>query len=559
MKKIYQLTLGLSFLSLILSGCHKLDVPVESQLTPEVYPTTLAQFNSVMGPIYTNFRADYCVAYFQVQSHSSDESVQPAYGGNWFDGGRFMQMHYHTWDKDNALLGASWAYLSNMVGTANQILYILGTAPDGAAKNQALAEMRTMRAIAYFMMMDNWGNIPLDTVYGSKELQTNTPRAQVFSFIENELKSSIPSLTTTGGTSMYGKPNRYVAFTLLAKLYMNAQVYTGTPKWNEAVAACDSVINAGGGNLYALQPRATYLQMFYPNNGPAATKEFIMAIPYDAATSNGYQLHARYDLNRNLGIRYEYSGSTAGSNVNPIMNKTTGNGLVNNRPSGPRMTLPEYFAYFNDPNDIRNRQWLSGKLYWPDGSPIRVATTKKGYDQFYTGSDGSAEYIYELELSPSFSLRQNPLTFDCGNDEIAWNMGTRNIKFYPDYTNKSNRNQNNDVPFLRYSDVILLKAEAILRGATPTLGHTALSLVNLLRANRTTSTPWTTVTLENIYEERAREFAWENWRRNDMIRFGKFEGSWGLKTDANPNKRIFPIPTSALQTNPKLVQNPGYQ
>jgi hypothetical protein len=405
--------------------------------------------------------------------------------------------------------------------------------------------------------MDLWGNIPLDTVYGSRELRTNTPRAQVFSYIESELKSAIPFLTPVGGGAMYGKPNRYVAYSILAKMYMNANVYTGTPRWNEAIVACDSIINAGGGSLYGFQPRTSYLQMFYPNNGPSM-KEFIFAIPYDAATSGGWQFHARYDLNRNLGIRYLYSGSTPGTNVNPVMNLTTGNGLVNVRPSGPRMTLPEYFAYFNDPNDVRNGQWLSGKQYWPDGSPIRVSTTKRGYDQFYTGSDGGAPYIYELELSSNFSLRQNVLTFDCGNDEIAWNMGTRNIKFFPDASNRSNRNQNNDIPIFRYSDIILLKAEAILRGGAPTLGHTALSLVNSLRSNRTTSAAWTSVTLENIYAERAREMAWECWRRNDMIRFGRFEDSYGLKTDANPNKRIFPIPNVAFQTNPKLVQNPGY-
>jgi hypothetical protein len=540
-----------------LASCHKLDVPVESQLTPEVYPTTTAQFNSVMGPIYTRLRSDYSIGYFQVQSHSSDESVQPAYGGNWFDGGRFMQMHYHNWNKDNPLLQGMWNYTSNMVGISNQILFILNTAPEGAAKRQSIAEMKTMRAFSYFLMMDMFGNVPIDTAYGSTELNTNTPRAQVFSFIESELKSAIPDLSTTGGAVMYGKPNRYVAFSLLAKMYLNAQVYAGTARWNDAIAACDSVLSAGGGGLYGFEPRATYLQMFYPDNGPK-NKEFIFVIPYDASTSNGYMFHARYDLNRNLGIRYLYSGSTPGTNVNPIMNLTTGNGLKNNRPSGPRMTLPEYFAYFDDANDIRNRQWLSGKQYWPDGSPILVSTTKKGYDQFYTGSDGGTRITYELELAPSFRLRQNPLTFDCGNDEIAWNMGTRNIKFYPDATNIANRNQNNDVPILRYSDVVLMKAEAILRGGSPTQGQTALSLVNALRANRTTSPAWTTVTLDDIYAERARELAWECWRRNDMIRFGKYEESWGLKTDNNPLKRIFPIPQNALQVNPKLVQNPGY-
>lgn len=557
MKKIIQSMLWAAVGVAGLASCHKLDVPVESQLTPDVYPTTTAQFNSVMGPIYTRLRSDYAVGYFQVQSHATDESVQPAYGGNWFDGGRFMQMHYHTWNKDNPLLQGIWGYTSDMVGISNQILYILNTAPEGQPKRQSIAEMRTMRAYAYFMMMDMFGNVPIDTTYGSTELKTNTPRAEVFRFIESELRLAIPNLSTTGGSVMYGKPNRYVAFSLLAKMYLNAEVYAGAARWNDAIAACDSVMSAGGGSTYGLEPRASYLQQFYPDNGPK-NKEFIFVIPYDAATSNGYMFHARYDLNRNHGIRFLYSGSTPGTNVNPVLNLTSGNGLINNKPSGPRMTLPEYFAYFNDPGDIRNGQWLSGKQFWPDGTPIRVSTTKKGYDQFYTGSDGSAALVYDLELSPSFTLRQNAITFDCGNDEIAWNMGTRNIKFYPDASNKANRNQNNDIPIFRFSDIVLMKAEAILRGGAPTMGHTALSLVNSLRANRTTTAPWASVTLNDLYAERAREFAWETWRRNDMIRFGRYEDRWGLKTDNSTFKRIFPIPANAIQVNPKLVQNPGY-
>jgi hypothetical protein len=552
-----QTTMMLITTVVMISSCHKLDVPVTSALTPDVFPTSQAQFNAVMGPIYTQLRADFSIGYWQVQSHSTDESIQPAYGGNWFDGGRFMQLHLHTYDKDNPLLNGNWSYFSNMIGISNQILYILRSAPEGQAKKQSIAEMQTMRAFAYWGMMDLFGNVPIDTAYGSKELKTNSPRATVFAFIESELKAAIPNLSTVGGAVMYGKPNQYVAQTLLAKLYLNAQVYTGTPKWNEAIAACDAVIGAGGGSLYAIEPRATYLRMFYPQNGPSF-KEIIFAIPYDAATSNGYQFHARYDLNRNLGIKYLYSGSTPGTNVNPVINRTTGNGLINNKPSGPRMTLPEYFAYFNDANDIRNQQWLSGKQYWADGTPILVETTKKGYDQFYAPTDGGTKVTYHLELSAGPSLRQNPATFDCGNDEIAWNMGTRNIKFLADFTNPTSRNQNNDVPIFRYSDVLLMKAEAILRGGTATGGQTALGLVNSIRANRTTSAPWTAVTLDNIYAERARELAWETWRRNDAIRFGKYEDKWGFKTNADPNRRIFPIPQGAITTNPKLVQNPGY-
>ena len=149
--------------------------------------------------------------------------------------------------------------------------------------------------------------------------------------------------------------------------------------------------------------------------------------------------------------------------------------------------------------------------------------------------------------------------YDLGRDEIAWNTGYRNNKFLADYTNPINRNQNNDFPVFRYSDILLMKAEAILRGGTPTLGATSLSLVNQIRANRTTSAALTTLDLEGIYAERVREMAYEGWHRNDMIRFGKYENTYGLgKNNADTYRRIFPIPTSGFQTNPKLVQNPGY-
>ena len=98
--------------------------------------------------------------------HSSDESIQPAYGGNWFDGGRFLELHYHTYNKDNPLLNGNWNYFSNMIGVSNQILFILRSAPEGQAKKQSIAEMQTMRAFAYWGMMDLFGNVPIDTAYG---------------------------------------------------------------------------------------------------------------------------------------------------------------------------------------------------------------------------------------------------------------------------------------------------------------------------------------------------------------------------------------------------------
>jgi len=249
--------------------------------------------------------------------------------------------------------------------------------------------------------------------------------------------------------------------------------------------------------------------------------------------------HARYDVPRSMRAKFGLPFT----------------------PSAPRSTLPEFYANFeSDANDIRNKQWLTGLQYNNDGTPLTVTTTKKGYDEYYTGSDGGASYTYQVNLTKEILYRGNMANvrgLDLGNDEIAWNIGYRNIKFYPDASSTS-RNQNNDVPFLRYSDILLMKAEAILRGGTATLGDTPLSLVNTIRSNRSTSAAWTSVTLEDLYKERCREFAWEGWHRNDMIRFGKFEGTWGFKTETNVKYRVFPIPTSALVLNPALVQNPDY-
>jgi hypothetical protein len=558
MKKIIYRVVLFSLLAGLFSSCHKIDVAVTSELTPDNFPQTEAQYNAVMGPVYTLLRANYATDYIFLQSLSTDESVLPTYAVDWIDGNRYLDLHRHTWTKDHPNLGSGWSYIANLVGTTNQTIYIVNKSPEGTTKNSSLAELRTMRALFYFMMMDMWGNVPLDTVYGTTELHGNTPEAQVFTFIESELKNAIPFLKTTSGPTTYGKPTRYLAYALLAKMYINAQVYTGTPRYNECIAACDSIINAGGGTQYALEPRASYLQMFYATNGPAQ-KEFIYAIPFDPSTSNGYMFYGRYDLNRNLGIKYKYSGSTAGTNADPILNFTTGNGLINNKPSGPRCTTDQFYAYFNDPNDIRNKQWLAGLQYWDDGNPMMVRTTNLGYDQFYAGGSPGTAYTYQLNISPLGSTsRLGATSFDLGKDEIAWNTGYRNIKFYPDPISIT-RNQSNDVPIFRYSDIILMKAEAIQRGGTATLGHTALSLVNMLRAQRTTSAALGAVTLDDIYKERCREMSWECWHRNDMIRFGHFEDSYGLnKTNTDAYRHIFPIPTTAFATNSKLTQNPGY-
>lgn len=521
-----------------MTACHKIDVPVTTQLTPDIFPQNSTQFLQAAGPAYMALRGNYSLDYWFMQSLSTDESILPARGGNWYDNRNYIDLHYHSWTKDHPWTNSTWVWLSKVVGASNQAMSILGKAmPDGSDKQSALAELKVVRALSYFMFMDLYGNVPIDTLYGDFTPRDKTPRADVFNFIESDVKGALPYLSNVVNTTTYGRVTKYTAFALLAKMYLNAAYYTGNQRYNDCVAYCDSVINSG---KYSLEPMGTYLNMFYPGNGPG-TKEFIFAIPYDPAAgvalgTNGYMYHARYDVPRSETKKFSLPFT----------------------PSAPRSTLPEFYAYFNDANDVRNKQWLTGLQFMNDGvTPVTVTTTKKGYDQFYTGSDGNAVYTYQVDLAPNIVLRQSKDLFDLGNDEIAWNMGYRNIKFYPDATSTS-RNQNNDVPMFRYSDIILMKAEAILRGGTATLSQTPLSLVNSLRAVRTTAAPLGSVDLDFIYAERNREFAWECWHRNDMIRFGKYEGAWGFKTNTDQYRRIFPIPTVALTLNPKLTPNPGY-
>jgi hypothetical protein len=509
-----------------LSGCTKLDTVPGSALTPDNFPTSPAQFVLATGPIYTSFRTAPGREYWMVQNLSADENVLVARGGNWYDGAVYAQMNLHTYNADNGMLATCWAWGFKTISQCNQVLTLFDAAPESTAKTQTLAEVKTMRALSYFYMMDLFGNVPITKTFGdASDLGTKT-RAQVFAFIETELLAQIPNLSAATGATTYGRPTKYLAYAVLAKMYLNAQYYTGTARYQDVVAMCDNIISGAQYNL-----NDDYLTMFKPSNGPAV-KDFIFAIPYDGLNAQG-MTYARFTLHPSLQAKYKMPYT----------------------PAGPIYTFPEFYALYNDANDIRKKQYLAGKQYNNDGTPILVKTTNKGLSDAYTGSDPGGVVNHQLEFTPTITWRNNA-TFDIGNDELANEEGYRNNKFYPDSLS-ADRNQGNDVPMFRYADVLLEKAEAILRGANATLSQTPLSLVNQVRA-RAKAAALTSVALSDILDERGREFPMEGWRRNDLIRFGQFEKAWGIKTDTDPNHRVFPVPRGEMQLNPKLVQNPGY-
>ncbi|MGV8096115.1 MAG: RagB/SusD family nutrient uptake outer membrane protein [Mangrovibacterium sp.] len=519
----------IAFTLIFTFGCTDLDVPVKSELTPDIFPKTEEDFVAVAAAVYSSVAGERWDYMWLAQSLTTDEMIITADGGRWYDAGRWQQPHLHTYNKDNRVVQYAWAYSYTCISTCNKVLDILTAAEESDQKNIAIAEIRCIRAWMFYLMIDVFGDVPLATQFG-ESAGARVARADVFDFIEEELLEALPDLNTKVDESTYGRPTKWMAYTMLAKLYLNAGIYTGTDRWNDVVSMCDPVITEANTNgTFALD--ADYLGMFNINNG-YQIKDFIFAVPFDHDQIRN-QSYGRWWLERHLQEKFELAYT----------------------PSGSARTIPEYYAKFNDPNDIRNQIWLTEKQYFDDGSPIMIETTNKGYDVNYSGPDPTAVISVQLELTPDIIFR-DLATFDTGNDLKGLMVGYRCNKFYPD-KNSPDRYQSNDHPVFRYADVLLMKAEAILRGASATMGQTPLSLVNMVRT-RAQASPLTTVDLNELLDERAREFTNEWWRRNDLIRFGKFEDTWGVKTDNDPNKRLFPIPQSEINLNPLLTQNPGY-
>lgn len=516
--------------ALLFTSCTKLDVKPESELTPDNFPTTPAQFEAAKGIIYTILPANYAIDYWRLESLSTDEAIIPARSGNWDDGGQYRELHKHTWTPDHSIVSTIWSYAFSGVIACNRVLAMFDQVPEGTLRNQQFAEIRMMRAFFYFILLDNYGNVPILKKFGDDT--PTSPRADVFAFIESEVKEILPYLPRAKNSATYGRPTAWMGHALLAKMYLNAQVYKGAAMYNETVQRCDSVIKSG---LFALDN--DYKSMFLPTNGPSVN-EFIFAVVYDAFKIPGNSF-TRYDLTPELKTKYAL-GTTS--------------------PSNCMKTLPEFFDKFNLTGDVRTSTWLVGKQSNFDGTPITVKTTYKGLNVEYVGPYASRDTIWQLELTKSITLRGDPTKMDTGNDFYSQYMGARNIKFYPDPNwNPSSRSDNNDFPVFRYGDILMMKAEAIIRGASPTNGETAITLVNQIRSRVKAPLLTATPTLTELLDERAREFAWEAWRRNDLIRFGKYADLWQFKDVVSAKTReLFPVPANQMKLNSKLVQNPGY-
>ena len=550
------------------ASCTDLDVTPEAQWTE--YPTGDAAIEAQMADVYFHLRGTLGRRYMEAQALSSDEWIGISFDGDYADGGIYAQCSLHNFDPSSASTGW-YDDVTAGITKANRVILNMG---GDEADPASIAPARFMRAYYTWIIMDSFGDAPiLDHLAADGEQIDRSPRADVARWIESELKDIIPLLTSTVGISTYGKPTRYAAEALLVKLYINWPVYTASSvtaydaasysneKLADVVSLCDDIIQSG---QFSLSEGASgYRSKFWPNNG-YQIKDFIYAMPFDAITAQGFQYcrpriwrQGRNDGDGGPG----YFGSDIG-------NSTGGNFSICPEFADKLMALD---------TDDRQENILAGQIYMFDATSYAKTSTPYKYkgqeialDKTirlkYTDANNEAHYIeYEEGIKNPSLYPADCAMLNTGKDVKGWSQGYKSVKYFvirEDFIN--GRNQSNDLPIFRYADILLTKAEAIARGASATNSQTAQSLMNEIRAYANAPQIAGTPSLEDIYDERGRELFDENWRRNDMIRFGHFEDEYGFHRKGFPTARfdkecrVFPIPQATLNTNTNWKQNAGY-
>lgn len=433
---------------------------------------------------------------YSLFDHTSDEMIPPTRGVDWGDNGVWRVLHQHTWDATHPGILASWNQLNQRAFKCNQIL---ASSPSA----QQAAEAKFLRAFYMYHVMDLYGQVPFRNVDEGVDVNPKVfTRSEAFDFIVKDLEDALPLLPNTGPIATNSKATQAAANALLAKLYLNKAVYKASaPEGPYTFDAADmnkvikycDDVTAAG---YSLETE------YFTNFGTGATKEIIFTSP-EGTPQNRWFMTLHY-------------------NQNP----SGWNGFT---------TLADFYAKFED-GDQRK-----GNYPTPDGS--NFSGIGRGFLKGQQYKDDGSILID--------TRTQKPLSFteDVPLSGAATDKGIRVIKYHP-----ANAGQ---YILLRYADVYLMKAEAVMRGGTDPGGKTALQLVNALRSVRGASALGS-LNEASMLDERGRELYWEGIRRTDQVRFGTFDDTWSFKTVTDAFRVLFPIPQQALDSNPNLKQNAGY-
>lgn len=543
MKRIYSILFA-SFSLLSWASCSSyLEENPKDRLDEETAYSTLSDvqkngvlslYNYVGGYVDSQGLQGTGRGIYDLNTFTTDEAIMPTRGGDWYDGGFWQGLYLHRWGVNNEAIYATWEYLYRTVILCNGSLErIQDFAEKHPEENVAdcVAEVRALRAMFYYYIMDLFGSVPLiEKSDPAVEDIVQEKRSKVFNFIVKELTESSSLLSEERSNQpgvYYGRMTQPVVWFLLAKLALNAEVYTDDD-WTDG-------------------SRPDGKSIFFEVEGQRLNAWQTVNYYCEKITAAGYTLEKDYTAN------FAVFNESSEENIFVIpMSKT----LYTNQ-----------FIYL-----FRSRHYNHAKAYGLSGENGSSAT-KEVLETFgYDTPQVDARFDYCYFAGPVKDLEENQILLDDGVTPLAyepWNValdvsgkpyektaGARMKKYEVDKTGlKDGKLLDNDIVLFRYADVLLMQSEAKVRN-----GEDGDAELNLVRS-RVGMAP-RAATLENLLDERMMELAWEGWRRQDMIRFGVFTRSYScrpqLPGEENGYTTVFPIPEKVIDMNPQLHQHKGY-
>jgi len=562
MKKILYKSSLLLMLLAIISSCTKLDEKVQDEILTTTNLTEKQIADGVIAPVYARLPDIYRhTTYFALQEISTDEAILPYRGGtDWGDNGIYISMHKHETTSTDPNVRDTWTLITQELSRAVTAMAALQTNKDPSAPLY-FAEARGMRAFYNLLCLDLFGIsfIKEDANALSKVIRG----AEAVEYIKSELLAVEPVLDNTTGP---GRLTKAGVWALLARLYLNAAVYRDryassfdfkTEDMDKVIEYSDKIISS---NLFTLSP--DYFAIF--GNDNHTNKELIFAVD-QRSDLNGHNRMAYFSLSGDQYPlpQYPAANGTDGPAITPDFYQTW---ATANAPADPATADPRFYkqniSIYTNPGDSCvtdfniDRGILRGQQY----GLIRIngAFVKCSNGNFKVGK------LYNLSRSNPNLPVDFTLQVDFTTAGSNYSTGYRVEKYEFSRASSSGRNFGQaDISIVRLADVYLMRAEAKLR-KNDAAG--ALTDVNTVRTSRTAyavkPTALTSMNLDLLFRERGFELYWEMNRRTDMIRFGKYEGVWTEKSSTDKNKRIFPIPQTAIDAASNLPdflkQNPSY-
>lgn len=523
--------------------------------------------------------------YYGLQLIAADESILPARGGDqWYDGGKFIEVHTHSTTPSNSLVKDSWDYLMTSISrTLSAIEVLMPLAETDAQAQGALYEMKALRAYLSMITLDSWGLVFKKE--SSDEISEVLRGQDAIDYIESEFLSVVDVINTDKGP---GRMTQAAVWGLLAKLHLNAAVYRdpyGTPTFttedmNRVIEYTDNIINSGN---FAISPE--YFELFNDDNHD--NPELIFALDLRGILNNDHSRWAYWSISGSLFPRPEYPSAdgTDGPSITPEFYQTwvDAYGSIDPAEADSRfyqrnVDVPAELADLTgltpekDDNGVHADEdhyfCVAAEDFEIDRGILRGTPwgpRKDASGAFFTCNGGYRIYPVGERREVDFDYYVNhTLNVDFGANN-GYASGYRVSKYQFSHTSPNGNNYSSvDLVLLRYAEIYLMRAEAKLRN-----GDTggALADVNTVRTSRNarpaqTPAPLSSIDLDIMYRERGFELYWEMSRRTDQIRFGHYEDSWTEKADNNVLHRLFPIPQSAIDGASNvpgyLVQNQGY-